>query len=142
MEIQKKKPLDEIVNEIIKMNNWWSENYNTDSLVVLSNLRSKLSGYLFSFAPYIGETKTYALEAERDRKVKKANIRKELMADHSIAKADDEAIIQTEKEQKKADDLDGYYSTLRLMLDQANKVDDAIAQKISILKQEKYKSEI
>ena len=138
LNLKRKKTLDVVVEEINKIIEWWMDNYPTAPISMLIDARSKLTAYLFTFATYIGETKAEQLAAETQRKIKKSQKRKECIgADYSIAKSEDEAILSTESEQKKADDYEGYYITLRLMLDQANKVDDAIQQRIGILRKEK-----
>jgi hypothetical protein len=134
----KRKPIDEVVDAINKIVDWYRDGYNKCTIEQIIDMRSKLTAYLYTFATYVGDVKEVQLQSETDRKIKHSQKRKEFMAaENSIAKSEDEALLSTIDERKRADEYESYYITLRLMLDQANKVDDVLMQRISILKQEK-----
>jgi hypothetical protein len=136
----KRPPIDTVVESINKIIDWYRVNFDKATIELIIDARSKLTTYLYTFATYVGETKLEQLRTESIRKLKHHQKRKEFLdANYAAAKAESDALLATEEEMQKANDFEGYYFTLRLMLDQANKVDDVLQQKISILKQEKGK---
>lgn len=133
-----KKPLDVVVEELNKMVETWMDKYKVLTIPQLIDLRSRLTGYLYTFSEYIGEIKEEHLRRETVRKIVKSEKRRDcIVADMSIAKSEDAAILASKSEQEAADKYEGWYIKLRLTMEAANKVDDAIAQRISWMRKEK-----
>lgn len=136
----KRQPIDEIVANINRIIDWYRTSFDKATIELIMDARSKLTTNLYTFATYVGDTKLEQLRTESIRKIKHHQKRKEYLdASFSVAKAESDALLDTEEELKKANDFEGYYFTLRLMLDQANKVDDVLQQKVSVMKTEKIR---
>lgn len=132
-----RKPVDVTVGKINDIIQWYKDNYKKASLEDYMNAKSLLETSCWDLASFVGETKDAQLTTESDRKLKHHLKRKEFIeGDYSIARAEDEAILATETEKRRADSFESYYATLRLMLDAAWRVGDTLTQRIAISRQE------
>ena len=59
--------MQEVVDELIKMNNWWSENYSKAPIAMVDDCRNKISAYQVTLATYVGDAKEDQLNSERER---------------------------------------------------------------------------
>jgi hypothetical protein len=139
MILTRKQTVQEVVDELIKMNNWWSENYSKAPISFVDDCRNKISAYQVTLATYVGDAKEDQLNSERERKFTHHQKKKTLMTenDFSSIKAETEAIIACNELQKQADLSESYYTQLNLLLGQMNKVMEAMQQHIAIARKEK-----
>jgi hypothetical protein len=130
--------VQEVVDELIKMNNWWSESYAKATIELVDNCRNKISAYLVTLGTYVGDAKDDQLSAESARKVAHHQKRFSYITenDYAVGKAESKAVIDMKEQQDLADKSEAYYTWLKILLDQMNKVMEAMSQHIAIMRKE------
>jgi hypothetical protein len=137
----KRNPVDEVVEKLLKLNDWYSAYSSKANLSQLSDARDQITTLLSTLGTYVGDSKEDELTTERVRKFKFSTKRLEYKLNScTINEAEDRSTIDTLPEKELADKSSSYYVHLRLLLERMDKVDDAISQRISIQKKEKEKA--
>lgn len=135
-----KKLVDEVVETLLKANEWYNDNSDKATVAQLLTTRDRVTTYLVTLGTYVDGAKADQLNTERERKYKFTTQRLAYReAKHSVDESSDKAYLDTFKEQELADKSESYYIHLRLLMERMDKVDDAISQRISVLKKEKEK---
>jgi hypothetical protein len=135
-----KKLVDEVVETLLKANEWYNDNSDKATVAQLLTTRDRVTTYLVTLGTYVDGAKADQLNTERERKYKFTTQRLAYReAKHSVDESSDKSYLDTLQEQELADKSESYYIHLRLLMERMDKVDDAISQRISVLKKEKEK---
>ena len=127
----------EIINEISKIIEWYSKHSSSASINALLDYRDKLTAFLYNLVEEVAEAKRiynykYYIRKITISKKKNAYMLQGNAATKSESIATEEAAAELENELNQ----ESYALKLDLLLKQANRVVDAMAQRVSHLKTE------
>jgi hypothetical protein len=127
----------EVIKEIKKCVDWYSENYKTISITDAHNIKSKLVTYLFNLSELVAEMKRESLFASVTRKYEHHNLKSQLIEKQfALGKAESRSIAATKEFLQAEAEYESMAFRLKILLDQGNRVVDDLQQRIATLKKE------
>lgn len=130
-----------LIDEIGQLIGWYKESGSTATISELLDCKDQIATNCWNLAEHTGDAKTDYNKCYFQRKIEVARQKQEAFGKGKTAtKADVESIIKNEGLFNAEILKEGYAFKLDLMLKQANKVVDAISQRISYAKIEEHQT--